>query len=278
MDEYFSRLEEEARKVRAVAEEARRKGLDPETVPEVPFAEDMAARVEGLVGPPGIAGRIRELSATMPEKEVAIQVAGEIAMGDFGQFGSMAAACEQALRTSLAVLTEGIVAAPLEGIIKTEIKKNTDGSEYLAIYFAGPIRSAGGSAQAFAVLTGDYIRRRLGLARYQATPEEVERFAEETDLYHEEAARLQYHPSPQEVRKAIRNIPVEITGEATEKVEVSGYRDLPRIETNQLRGGAVLVLAEGVLQKAPKLVKFIERFELDGWEWLMEKAAPEEAE
>jgi DNA polymerase II large subunit len=278
MDEYFARLEAEAKKVRDIAAEGRKRGMDPDTVLEVPFAEDMAARVEGLVGPPGIAERIRDLSVSISEKEVAMQVAGEIVKGDFGSFDSKAAACEQALRTSLAVLTEGIVAAPLEGIIKTEIKKNTDGSEYLAIYFAGPIRSAGGSAQAFAVLTGDYIRRSLGLAAYRATPEEMERFAEETDLYHEEAARLQYHPTPREVRKAIRNIPVEITGEATEKVEVSGYRDLPRIETNQLRGGAVLVLAEGVLQKAPKLVKFIERFELDGWEWLMEKAAPEESE
>ncbi|RLF60365.1 MAG: DNA polymerase II large subunit, partial [Thermoplasmata archaeon] len=68
-------------------------------------------------------------------------------------------------------------------------------------------------------------------------------------------------------RIAISNIPVEITGEGTEKIEVSGYRDLERIETNQLRGGAVLVLAEGVLQKAPKIMKHMKKFNL-GWGWL----------
>ncbi|RLG56417.1 MAG: DNA polymerase II large subunit, partial [Candidatus Hydrothermarchaeota archaeon] len=179
---------------------------------------------------------------------------------------------EQALRTSLAVLTEGIVAAPLEGIVKTKIKKNQDGSSYLAIYFAGPIRSAGGSAQALAVLIGDYIRINLGLDRYKPTREEIERFVEEVDLYNAEAARLQYLPNPEEIRIAISNIPVEITGEGTEKIEVTGYRNLERIETNQLRGGAVLVLAEGVLQKAPKIIKHMKKFNLR-WEWLEELAS-----
>ncbi|MDP6459927.1 MAG: DNA polymerase II large subunit, partial [Candidatus Hydrothermarchaeota archaeon] len=182
-------------------------------------------------------------------------------------------ASEKALRTSLAILTEGIVAAPLEGIVKVRIKKNHDSTNYLAIYFAGPIRSAGGSAQAVAVLTGDYIRRSLGLEKYMPTDEEVERFAEEVDLYNSEASRLQYLPSSQEVRRAIRNIPIEITGESTDKVEVSGYRDLERVETNQVRGGAMLVLAEGVLQKAPKLLKYVEKFGIEDWSWLSEQGS-----
>ena len=48
----------------------------------------------------------------------------------------------------MAVLTEGVVAAPTEGIAKIGIGKNDDGSEYLKIFYAGPIRSAGGTAQA----------------------------------------------------------------------------------------------------------------------------------
>jgi DNA polymerase II large subunit len=35
--------------------------------------------------------------------------------------------------------------------------------KYLAIYFAGPIRSAGGTEQALILIIGDHIRRRLGL-------------------------------------------------------------------------------------------------------------------
>ncbi len=258
-EEYFQHLEEEAKKVYEIAATARKKGVDPRLEVEIPLAKDLAQRVEGLVGPKGVSSRIRELGEKSSKEEVAIEIAREIVQSRFGRFDSIEEASEQALRTSLAILTEGIVAAPLEGIVKVEVKKNYDNSKYLAIYFAGPIRSAGGSAQALAVLTGDYIRQNLGLGKYRPTDDEVERFAEEVDLYNTEAARLQYLPHSSEVRKAVRNIPIEITGESTEKVEVSGYRDLERIETNQLRGGAVLVLAEGVLQKAPKILKYVKK-------------------
>ncbi|MEE8403190.1 MAG: DNA polymerase II large subunit, partial [Candidatus Hydrothermarchaeaceae archaeon] len=265
---YFEKLEEVAEKAYEVARAARKKGKDPELEPEIPPAKDLAERVEGLVGPKGISERIRDLTVEHTKEEAAIRIAKEIVDEKFGSFPGIEESLEQALRTSLAILTEGIVAAPLEGIVRTEIKKNSDGGNYLAIYFAGPIRSAGGSAQALAVLTGDYIRRTLGLDRYKPTNEEVERFVEEIDLYNMEASRLQYLPNPEEIRTAIREIPVEITGESTDKVEVSGYRDLKRIETNRVRGGAMLVLAEGVLQKAPKILKYVEKFELEGWDWL----------
>ena len=268
IDEYFCLLEERLREGLEIAQRARRLGFDPSLEVEIPLAKDMAERVEGLVGPQGVASRVRELCSEMSAEEAALTIAKEIVEGRFGGFDSREAAAEQALRTALAILTEGIVAAPLEGIVKVKIKKNADGSEYLAIYFAGPIRSAGGSAQALAVLVGDVIRQALGLERYVATEEEVERFVEEVDLYHHEAARLQYFPSASELRTAVRSLPVEVTGEPTEKVEVAGYRDLPRVETNQLRGGAVLVLAEGLLQKAPKVLKHVRRLGLEGWEWL----------
>ncbi|MEE9564796.1 MAG: hypothetical protein V3V63_03710, partial [Candidatus Hydrothermarchaeaceae archaeon] len=245
MHTYFEKLEEDAGRAYEVAVEARKKGRDPEFEPEIPPAKDLAERVEGLVGPKGISDRIRDLTGEHTKEEAAIRIAKDIVDGKFGSFLDIEEASEQALRTSLAILTEGVVAAPLEGIVRTKIKKNFDGSMHLAIYFAGPIRSAGGSAQALAVLTGDYVRKTLGLGKYKPTDEEIERFVEEIDLYNVEAARLQYLPSPKEIRKAIRNIPIEITGESTDKVEVSGYRDLKRIETNSVRGGAMLVLAEG---------------------------------
>lgn len=270
MRTYFQSLEEEAKRLYHIAAKAREKGFDPAFDPEIPLAKDLAGRVEGLVGPRGVAERTRELSRELSKEEAAMEVAREIVEEKFGSFPSPEAAAEQAVRTALAILTEGIVAAPLEGIVKVKIKRNHDNTQYLAIYFAGPIRSAGGSAQALAVLTGDYVRHALGLESYKPTNDEIERFAEETDLYNSEAARLQYLPSAKEVRHAIKNIPVEITGEGTDRVEVSGYRNLERVETNQVRGGAILVLAEGVLQKAPKLLKYVDKFKLPGWEWLRE--------
>ena len=48
----------------------------------------------------------------------------------------------------LAVLTEGILVAPLEGVVSCRILSNEDASECLAVNYAGPIRSAGGTGQA----------------------------------------------------------------------------------------------------------------------------------
>ncbi|GBE56163.1 DNA polymerase II large subunit [archaeon BMS3Bbin16] len=265
IEDYFKKLEDEGKRAYAAAKEARAAGIDPDFEPEIPLAIDLAERVESLVGPEGIAQKIRRAVNEHGREEASLIIAKQIA-GNSSL--SEEEAAEQGLRTALAILTEGVVAAPMEGIVKVSVKENHDGSRYLAVYFAGPIRSAGGSAQALAVLTADYLRQALGLSAYVPTAEEVERLVEEADLYNSEAARLQYLPSPAEIRTACENIPVEVTGEGTDRVEVSGYRNLPRVETNQLRGGAVLVLAEGVLQKAPKIAKFVDKLQIKGWEWL----------
>ncbi len=59
-----------------------------------------------------------------------------------------------------------------------------------------------------------------------------------------------------------------IDGEGTEDMEISGYRDLPRIETNNVRGGACLVIAEGLCLKAPKIQKHVKKLGIDGWEFI----------
>ncbi|MCD6558464.1 MAG: DNA polymerase II large subunit [Palaeococcus sp.] len=270
MKSYFEMLQREIDKAYEVAKKARSQGKDPMMEIEVPQATDMAGRVESLVGPKGVAERIRALVKEYGKELASLKIVDEIIDGKFGDLGSEEALAEQAVRTSLAVLTEGIVSAPLEGIAFVKIRENFDGSKYLALYYAGPIRSSGGTAQALSVLVGDYVRKKLNLDRYKPDRDEIERYVEEVDLYHRAVSRLQYHPSADEVRLAIKNIPVEITGEATDQVEVSGYRNLPRVETNQLRGGAILVLAEGVLQKAKKLLKYIDKLDVEGWEWLRE--------
>lgn len=275
MDAYFRSLEGKIDEAYEIARKARSLGLDPELEPEIPRAEDLAARVEKLVGPPGVAGVIRELEKELPREELALKVAEMIVDGHFGEFEDKQAA-EQAIRTSLAIITEGIAAAaPIEGITHVEIRRNFDDSPYLAIYFAGPIRSAGGTAAALAVLTGDFVRRKLYLGPYKPMDDEIERFVEEVDLYATDVAHLQYTPpSPDDIRAAVRNIPVEITGEPTERgVTVTGYRDIKRIGHNMVRGGAVLALVEGVLQKAPKILKHVKRLNIDGWDWLSDLVA-----
>ena len=275
--DYFDRLEAETHHLYDIANEARSRGLDVETTTEVPLAKDLAERVEGLVGPEGVAQRIKELEENITREEVAFEIAAEIASGKFELTGEKAnwneeQRCDQALRTALAILTEGVVAAPLEGISAVKIKDNFDGTKYIGVYFAGPIRSAGGTAAALAVLLGDKIRQAIGIEEFKPIDDEIERYVEEVELYESEVTNLQYSPTPEEVRFAARHIPVEVSGEQTDQVEVS-HRDLERVETNNIRGGALLAMVEGVIQKSKKIHKISKTLGLD-WEWLSEFSKP----
>jgi len=109
MAAYFRRLEDEADRALAVARAARAQGFDPVPTVEIPIAHDLAERVENLVGPPGIAARIRDLSRTMDREEVSLAIAKEV-IAD-GSWSSPDAAIEQAVRTGLAILTEGVLVA-----------------------------------------------------------------------------------------------------------------------------------------------------------------------
>ena len=177
---------------------------------------------------------------------------------------------EQAIRTALAIFTEGLTAAPIQGIAQVKIKTNADRSRYLAVYFAGPIRSAGGTDQALTLVVGDYVRRELNLDRYKPTEEEVSRFVEELRLYERSVGRFQYHIPDEELRKALNLIPVECTGTESDPVEVSSYRNLQRVETNRVRGGALRVVNDGIVGRAQKVYVIIDKLGFQGWDWLKE--------
>ncbi len=265
--QYTATLERSLERVYAVARKAREKGLDPTLFPESDVARDLAELVEGLVGPPGVARSIRDLSKKLPREELAFKIAEQIVYGKFGHM-DLREAAEQAIRTSLAILTEGITAAPLQGVARVAIKSNVDRTKYLAIYYAGPIRSAGGTEQALTLVIGDFIRRLLGLDRYRPTDEEVSRFIEEVRLFERAVARFQYHVSDEELRRAVQFIPVEVTGTESDPVEVSSFRNLPRVETNRIRGGALRVVNDGVVGRSAKVWTIVEKLGIEGWDWL----------
>ena len=269
MEDYFSNLQREVDICYDVARRARKIGLDPEVDVEIPQAQDLAARVEKLLFEwevEGVASRIRELSIDHDREEVSILIAKEYAKLPAK---SREFAIERAVRLGLAVLTEGILVAPLEGIAGVSINKNSDGSDYLTVFFAGPIRSAGGTGQAMSVLIADIVRRESGIGRYIPTGGEVDRFKEEIPLY-KSCQHLQYTPTNEEIELIARNTPVCIDGEGTEDTEIAGFRDLPRIATNRVRGGACLVIAEGLCLKAPKVQKHVKRLGIDGWAFVDE--------
>ena len=267
MKEYFTTLESELNSAIEIAANARSKGFDPKPIIEIPLAQDLADRVEKLIGIEGVAPRIRELEMNMSREEAAMHIGVDVATGKVKAFDSDTQALEAAVRVSVAMLTEGVVAAPIEGIDRVDIETNADGSKFVRIYYAGPIRSAGGTAQALSVLVADFVRRNMGIGKYVPTQNEVDRYVEEVQLYRR-VASLQYTPSEEEIRLIVENCPVCIDGEPTEDAEVDGHRDLPRIPTNRVRGGMCLVMAEGLALKAPKIKKHVTNLKLDGWDWL----------
>ena len=268
MAAYFAELAAKKDECYAIAEKARAMGYDPTTDVEVPQAEDLASRVEKLLidyHVEGVADDIRRLTAEYGNRElVALMVAKEMARRPAE---STEMALDRAVRVGLAVLTEGVLVAPLEGIAGTKIGRNADGSTYVDLIFAGPIRASGGTAQAMSVLIADVVRTELGIGKYIPTEGEIARFDEEIPLY-KQCQHLQYTPPPDEIDLIVRNCPVCVDGEGTEQMEISGFRDLPRIETNRVRGGACLVIAEGMCQKAAKLKKHVDKLGMSGWEFI----------
>ena len=251
----------------AVASEARGKGLDPADEVEVRIAKDVAARVEGIVGPPGVADLIRSLEGSgMPREDIAFEVARRIAAGEVMQ-GGKEQLIEQAVRSGLGILTEGVLVAPTEGIAKVRIRQNPDRSDYVAVYYAGPIRSAGGTAAALSLVLADIARRVCGVGDYRATDSQIARYYEEVTTYETRVTHLQYMPPEEDVRVIAGSCPICIDGDPTEDIEVSTYRGVPGVETDRVRGGVPLVMCEGVAAKAAKLLKYTKKLKL-GWDWL----------
>ncbi len=274
---YFKTLEMGLEELSKIANAAKSRGFDPQNTveEEIRVSYDLADRVEYMVGPKGVGKRIRELSH-LPRIRVAFKIAEEILYGGFGALEEEKAA-EQAIRTGIAILNEGVTAAPLQGINRVAIKPNLDGTgrggaggKHLAIYFAGPMRSAGGTELAIVTALGDYVRKHLNIDAYKASDVEVSRFIEELRLYEQGVGRFQFHVTDDDLAYVLRHVPVEVTGVKSAQIEVSSFRDVPGIETNSVRGGALRVVNDGIAGRSRKVLKIVDDLNLKGWEWLRE--------
>jgi len=283
MEKYFTEIDEKIKKAHEAATKARKLGYDPEDKVDIPLARNMAERVIGLISAiaPQIVGKGVEKRITELEKKygvldwrVSLVIAEEVANQKFCKFKDKKEAMEIGIRVGFAYHTLGTVASPLEGFSELKIEKTQEGKEYFKLYFAGPIRSAGGTGASVSVLIADYLRKKMGYAPYDPTEKEIKRYVTELYDYHERITNLQYLPSPEEIEFLTKNIPVQIAGDPSEKIEVSNYKDLDRVETNIIRNGVCLVLGEGIAQKAPKLWKQLSKwgqeFDLEQWNFLEE--------
>jgi len=268
LDEYQVGLLDETSNLYSLAARARQRPLDSSAQVDPKLVFSHGQTIEHLVKLDGLAERYDEWLGQLPHTQVPFKIAEDVVYGRFGSFEQDELAL-LAVRAGVACITPpGTTAAPLEGISSVRIKQNPDRSSYLAIYFAGPMRSAGGTEQALSILIGDFVRSLLHLSRYIPSREEAARFIEEFRLYERKVSRFQYRVSEDQLLFALERMPIEVTGVGTDPVEVLSHRGLPRVETNFVRGGALRVLIDGFIGRSNKVMKFVKELNLSGWEWL----------
>ena len=280
MDNYHNLLDQQCEEIYQLAAEARSKGYDLSAEVEIPRAIDLADRAEKLLqeylkpsadeDPIPIQEEIRKKLGETDRESASIEMGVFVAKKMYDATADYQKSVDAGLRVGLAVLTEAILVAPLEGIGDVRILNNVDGTRFVSIDFCGPIRAAGGTAQALAVLIADMIRIELGLAKYEPTTPEVERVKEEFGLYR---GGLQYKPPPEEIEMIVRACPIMVNGEETESIECAGYSEVRNITGKRIRGGVLLVIGEGLCLKANKIQKHTERLEVQGWDFISKFAA-----
>ena len=267
---YYSDLSTRTYTIFEKAAEAKSHLVDSSGMVEPKIAFDLADRVAKMHDI-DIADPLRKLLQTNGKEMSALILSERIALGKYSPLdATLEEKLDLAVRVGLAIVTEGVTIAPLQGISEVTIKRNKDGSEYLSVSIAGPMRSAGGTESAVTMLIADHVRKKAGLSKFQANSfdDETGRFVEELRIYEREASSFQFHVLDRDIEHVILNLPVELDGVDTDPFEVVNHKSMTRIKTNRVRGGALRVLNDGLIGRSKKLLKRIELYKLDGWEWL----------
>ncbi|NPE27188.1 DNA polymerase II large subunit [Methanococcoides sp. SA1] len=284
LDFYFEDLKKGVDKCYGVAKVARAKNLDPVSEVESPLALNMAERVVNLVrtiypklSVEKVSKRILELEVEYGKLDsmVAFVVAREIARGEFCKFGSELEGIDCGLRVGFAYLTLGVVASPMEGYTGLKLGKTRDGKDYFIVSFSGPIRSAGTTAVCIFLMLVDFLREEFGYGKYDIGEDEVGRYITEIKDFHNKVSNLAYFPTEEEMDFLARHIPFQIDGDPTERIKVSGFKDLERVESNRIRGGMCLAFGECLALKAGKAfgrIKSVKDSGLNcsGFDWVPE--------
>ena len=267
---YYTKLSDDTSLIFERAAKAKSTLVDSSNMVEPKIVYDLADRVAKM-HEIDIAEPLRELLKTNKKEISALILSKEIALGRYSPPDTpLEEKLDLAVRVGLAIVTEGVTIASLQGINEVRIKKNKDGTEYLSVSIAGPMRSAGGTESAITMLIADHVRKIGGLSKFQANSfdDETGRFVEELRIYEREVANFQFHILDEDIEHVISNLPVELDGVDTNPFEVVNHKSMVRIKTDRVRGGALRVLNDGLIGRSKKLLKRIELYNLDGWEWL----------
>jgi DNA polymerase II large subunit len=282
--QYFLDLKEQVDKNYAMANQARALGLDPKEFVEIPLAMSMAEKVVGLISTiypqmqgSGIAKRILELEEKHGKLDstIVFQIGDEVAHEKFCKFENTLQAIDAGIRVGFAYITLGVVSSPIEGYTGIKTRLTREGKEYLEASFSGPIRSAGTTASVICLMLIDYLRERFGYAKYDPTEEEIKRVWAELEHFHDRITNLQYMPLEEEALFLAKNMPIQVAGDASEKLEVPNYKNLERVDTDFLRSGFCLVMAEALAQKAAKGFRLLNNakkngINANGFDWISE--------
>ena len=266
--DYYSNLSTETYTIFEHAAAAKSTLVDSSGIIEPKIAFDLADRVAKM-HEIDIAEPLREILKINGKELSALILAKDIALGKYSlPDATIEEKLDLAVRVGLAIITEGVTIAPLQGISEVKIKKNKDGTDYLSVSIAGPMRSAGGTESAVTLLIADHVRKIAGLSKFQANSfdDETGRFVEELRIYEREASSFQFHILDEDIEHVISNLPVELAGVDTDPYEVVNHKGMNRIKTDRVRGGALRVLNDGLIGRSKKLLKRIEMYNLDGWE------------
>ena len=270
---YYHSLVDYTTSTYKVAADAKSTKFDVSYMVEPKVAFDLSDRVAKMHDV-DIAETLRDMLAKTNKELSALEMASRIVKGEFLPPNvSLEERLDMAVRVGLAIVTEGVTIAPLQGINSVDIKENRDGTKYLSVSIAGPMRSAGGTESAVTMLIADHARTIAGLDKYKANSfgdDETGRFVEELRIYERDAGNFQYNVTDEDIIHVISNLPVELAGVDTDNVEVVNHRNMHRIKTDRVRGGALRVLNDGLIGRAKKLRKRVEMYKLKGWEWLEE--------
>ena len=136
-ESYESWLEERTESVYQIASIAKSKNLDFENTIEIPRASDLASRTEKLLEDyldgMKIEEELRNLLNTTDRESASIQIAVDVARRMNEETLDMQKSIDCGLRVGLAVLTEAVLVAPLDGIGDVRILNNADGTEFTRI-------------------------------------------------------------------------------------------------------------------------------------------------
>ena len=120
-----------------IASDARLQGIDVSEKIESRIVYDLADRVAKMHDI-NITNRLRNLLSETTKEKAALKISEEIAQGKYSD-DDLTTRLDNAVRVSLAIVTEGVTVAPLQGISDVQIKNNSDGSQYLQYHLQDPL-------------------------------------------------------------------------------------------------------------------------------------------